>query len=234
MSQLSSIKEIKGLLNIEVSQVDDVLFLANSLSPEPGAVDTFALYADENGKIKSAGILLTYNRETEVLSAPSIVGHNFISNNMRTDYLEVKDTIKADRLVTENIETKTIVADSLILNNDPSKSKELYINYLNFLKKDGETRFAAIHTDFFNRHTLAFITEKDDGTMGCAITIDSDQRVKIDQGRLNIKPKPISSAYGARGDCVGDLVIDEDYIYYCKKNFNGSSKIWVRSKLCEW
>jgi hypothetical protein len=265
MNQLSEIKEIKGLFNITVSQIDDILFLSNSIVPEPGAINTFALYADENGKIKSAGIGLTYNTETEILSAPSIVGHNFISNNMHTDYLtaketvqadkfvseivetntvvsnnlhaeylEVKDTIKADRLVSENIEAKTIIADSLILNNDPNQSKELYVNYLNFLKKDGKTRFAAIHADYFKRDTLAFITEKDDGTVGCAIIIDSDQRVTIDQGRLNTRPKTITSAYGVRGDRVGDLVIDENYIYYCRKNFDGSSKIWARAKLSEW
>jgi len=234
MNQLSKIKEIKGLFNITVSQIDDILFLSNSTVPEPGAIDTFALYADENGKIKSAGIGLTYNNETEILSAPSITSHNIVSNNIHTEYLTVRETVQANKVVSEIVETKTIVADSLILNNDPSKSKELYINYLNFLKKDGKTRFAAIHADYFNNHTLAFITEKDDGTMGCAIIIDSDQRVKIEQGRLNIKPKPIPSAYGAKGDRAGDLVIDEDYIYYCKKNFNGSSKIWVRSKLEEW
>jgi hypothetical protein len=234
MNQLSEIKEIKGLFNITVSQIDDILFLSNSIVPEPGAINTFALYADENGKIKSAGIGLTYNTETEILSAPSINGHNIASNNMYTEYLNVKETIQTNKLVSENIEVKTIIADSLILNNDPNQSKELYVNYLNFLKKDGTSRFAAIHADYFNRHTLAFITEKDDGTMGCAIIIDSDQRVKIDQGRLNIKPRHISSAYGVRGDRVGDLVIDENYIYYCRKNFDGSSKIWARAKLSEW
>jgi hypothetical protein len=234
MNQLSEIKEIKGLFNITVSQIDDILFLSNSIVPEPGAINTFALYADENGKIKSAGIGLTYNTETEILSAPSINGHNIASNNMYTEYLNVKESIQTNKLVSENIEVKTIIADSLILNNDPNQSKELYINYLNFLKKDGKTRFAAIHADYFKRDTLAFITEKDDGTVGCAIIIDSDQRVTIDQGRLNTRPKTITSAKGTNGDQTGDVIIDENYIYYCKKNYNGLDKIWVRAKLSEW
>jgi hypothetical protein len=220
--------EIVGLFDISISKVDNTIFVANKNTPEPGAINTFALYADETGKIKSAGSSLLYETETEVLTAPNILNNNIIS-----DYIVVKKLV-ADKLVSENIEVKTIIADSLILNNDPNQSKELYVNYLNFLKKEGTGRFASIHTDFFGDHTLAIVTENNEGVTGCALTIDGTQRITIQDGKLNLKhTRTIASSVGIKTDRKGDLAIDNNYLYYCTRDFNRVSNIWVRWKISD-
>jgi hypothetical protein len=204
--------EIVGLFDISISKVDNTIFIANKNTPEPGAINTFALYADETGKIKSAGSSLIYETETEVLTAP-----NILSNNIISDYIVVKK----------------LVADRLIL-TDTDETKDFNINNLSFLKKEGTGRFASIHTDFFGDHTLAIVTENNEGVTGCALTIDGTQRITIQDGKLNLKhTRTITSSVGIKTDRKGDLAIDNNYLYYCTRDFNRVSNIWVRWKISD-
>jgi hypothetical protein len=183
--------EIVGLFDISISKVDNTIFIANKYTAEPGASNTFALYADETGKIKSSGLALMYEVDTETLTTSTIVSHN----------------INANYVVTE---------------------------HLNFLKKEGTGRFASIHTDFFKDHTLAIVTEHNDGTTGCALTIDGAQRVTIQDGKLNLKhTRTITSSVGFPNDQKGDLAIDNTYLYYCTRDFDKVSNIWVRWRISD-
>jgi hypothetical protein len=231
---LDQTTEIVGLFDISVSKVDNTVFVASKHTTEPGAINTFALYADEAGKIKSSGIALTYDDETETLTAPTISSHGINANYVITEYLKVSDNIQTEKITSDHISVKTLVADVLILNNDPEKQKDFEINHLNFLKKEGAGRFASIHTNFFEDHTLAVVTENDDGQTGCALTIDSVQRVTVEDGKLNLKKKrTIFSAVGSKDDKPGDIAIDNEYLYYCTRKFNGVSNIWIRWRMTD-
>jgi hypothetical protein len=52
--------------------------------------------------------------------------------------------------------------------------------------------------------------------------------------RLNIERATIDSSLGAPGDAMGDIALDENYLYYCIKYYDGESKIWKRTKLEDW
>lgn len=56
------------------------------------------------------------------------------------------------------------------------------------------------------------------------------------KSKLNIIPRTIISSKGSEKDFLGDVAIDSKYIYYCTKNFDGISNIWVRWKIAdsEW
>jgi hypothetical protein len=51
---------------------------------------------------------------------------------------------------------------------------------------------------------------------------------------LNIEQRIIQNSIGSVGDSIGDVAIDENYFYYCMAEFDGTTKIWRRSKLEEW
>ena len=66
-----------------------------------------------------------------------------------------------------------------------------------------------------------------------AVTLDHQHRLKL-RGRLNLKPtlKPIK-AIGSVGDQKGDMAVDEYYIYYCRRDYNGKYNIWSRWAVTE-
>lgn len=48
------------------------------------------------------------------------------------------------------------------------------------------------------------------------------------QGRNGAVLRPPSTARGAEGDSMGDVVWDTTYVYICKRNYDGVSDIWTR------
>lgn len=53
-------------------------------------------------------------------------------------------------------------------------------------------------------------------------------------GKTNILSKKVESPIGKKTDRKGDFSIDENFIYYCVKDYDGISKIWKRSILNDW
>jgi hypothetical protein len=211
--------QLVGSLGITVSKVDSTIFISNAQANGPGAIGTLALYADDTGRLKSSGLGLTYNPHPEVLEVTNIVSNTHETSSLVTSYLTVKENIIAKNVAVDDIGTKNIVIDTG------------YVNYISFMKKNGDGRFAAIHTDFFKEDTLAVVTEKESGGAGCALTIDSKQRVSLMDGNLNLrKRRTVTSSKGERGDVQGDIAIDNEYLYYCTKSFNGIFDIWIRWK----
>jgi len=72
---------------------------------------------------------------------------------------------------------------------------------------------------------LGLVYDPDKESLSVA-AVDSNS-VSIDT--LNIRRKRvITSSKGEKGDKQGDIVVNENYIYYCTKNYTGKSNIWVR------
>lgn len=45
---------------------------------------------------------------------------------------------------------------------------------------------------------------------------------------------PPATAVGASGDVQGDIAADDDYIYYCTADYDGSTAIWKRAAISTW
>ena len=45
---------------------------------------------------------------------------------------------------------------------------------------------------------------------------------------------PPATAVGAAGDVQGDIAGDDDYIYYCTADYDGSTTIWKRAAISTW
>jgi hypothetical protein len=234
--------EIVGLFDINISKVDNTVYISNKRINDPGAVNSFALYADEEGRIKSAGIELTYDPEECVLKSPVIKTNQFITDCVDTNSLN-SDTIFTAKLTSTDIESnhitsENITVDVLTVNHyldiDSISVNNTFNKCLFFLDNDHD-KFARMHyDDVSGGNMLVLLTKRKDGTDGCALGIDESQRVRIIDGVLNLKSKRvIKSPIGSKGDCEGDIVINDGYIYYCKKSYNGFSKIWIRTKFTE-
>lgn len=61
--------------------------------------------------------------------------------------------------------------------------------------------------------------------------IDQDLTVG---GNLILQSRTINSAVGDVGDLAGMLAIDNNYIYFCIGNYDGSSAIWQRAPFGSW
>ena len=243
--------EIVGLFDTEVSKVDNTFYISSKKTNKPGHPGTFAMYADEHGTVESAGLGLEYDREHEVLVTTTVTStylntdhidtNNIATINLSTDQIVSKNIstshIDANQIVSKNISTSHIDANDintslLIANSINASNSEIFdltTRYIHFLNKNDNTRFASIHSDYFKEETLAVVTERGDGTSGCAVVIDKMQRVAIDEGRLNLRQKrTILSSIGDPNDKQGDIAIDNNYLYYCTKNYNGNTNIWIR------
>lgn len=63
---------------------------------------------------------------------------------------------------------------------------------------------------------------------GEKLQIHGDLRVN---GNIVMQNRTISSSIGVSGDVAGMVAMDNDYIYRCIANYDGSSNIWVRTAL---
>lgn len=60
-------------------------------------------------------------------------------------------------------------------------------------------------------------------------------RVEIVADRILIKQKYTPpSSQGAAGDRQGDVAFDDNYVYFCKQNYDGATNIWTRAAMATW
>jgi hypothetical protein len=247
-----------GVGDIGISKVDDTVFIASKGSADPGAINTIALYASEDGKIKSAGWRSYYEPEEERFNLPnlnvsqrlnvdSLFCNFFTTSIITTDHLLVHETIdgpylsvnQANIINLEVHEKFTVghfksnqadVDDFTVHNNFNLISKRINLQFIEFKEKDNNNVFAGILTDNHGYGpTFAITTKKETGETGCALTIDNQHRVTIIDGSFNIsKKRIINDSKGSPGDKKGDIAISDQYLYYCTRNYNGITSIWVR------
>jgi len=226
--------KIVGLFDIAVSKVDNTIFISNKKINDPGSVNSFALYADEEGRIKPAGIDLTYDTESSLLKSKLIEASNIdIKHTLLVSSIEAGNVDVEHNLKSSNIEVDVLTVNQY-LDIDSISVNNSFNRCLIFMDND-HSDFSRIHYDNINGHqTLAFLTKKNNGNLECAVTIDQHQRLELPRGILNLrKDRVIKSRVGTKGDLAGDIFINDGYIYYCKETYDGIRKIWVRTKIDE-
>ena len=117
----------KSKTDIDEPKAENSVYISSKKIHQPGTAGSFALYSDEHGTLKSAGLGLVYDPDKEILSVAAI-------------------------------DTNSVSIDTLTVR----------------------------------------------------------------------RKRVITSSKGEKGDKQGDIVVNENYIYYCTKNYTGKSNIWVR------
>jgi len=271
--------KLVGIGGIGISKVDDTVFITSKGSSQPGAVNTIALYANEDGTIKSAGWRSYFEPEEERLNlanlnvsqrlnADSIFSNFFTTSMITTDHLLVHEiidgpylSVRQANIINLEVHEKFTVGhfksnQANIINLEVHEkftvghfksnqadvdkftvhdtfdliSKRINLQFIEFKEKDNDNVFASILTDNHGYGpTFAITTKKETGETGCAFTIDNEHRVTIIDGALNIsKPRIINDSKGSPGDKKGDIAVNNQYLYYCIRNYNGKTPIWVR------
>jgi hypothetical protein len=194
-----------GIGGIVISKVDDTIFVTNSQIPENGVPDSFALYADAEGKIKSSGLDLNYDTGTRTLNSFRISAKHLVSTS--TD---------SHQIISQNISANDYIISV------PDKQLE-------------DDVFAKIGTHTYNNQLrFAVAVKKNSTDYACAISIDQTHRVSLEDGRLNIRRKRVvETSKGSPGDQSGDIAVNKFYLYYCIKDYNGVDSIWVRWKVSD-
>lgn len=137
----------------------------------------------------------------------------------------------AELLRVKNLET-TVLSPSYCNATKVSISK-----WLGFPSKLTENqhpfRFCTRVDEHSNQEVLILVVNGyDDTSAKVSMKFDST-RVYIDN-TLNIRNTTIMTSVGSENDKIGDVAIDENYIYYCHKNYDGESKIWKRVEMKDW
>lgn len=52
--------------------------------------------------------------------------------------------------------------------------------------------------------------------------------------KVSVKTAPPSSSVGSIGDRKGDIAYDDNFMYVCIANYDGTSSIWIKSQLTSW
>jgi hypothetical protein len=223
--EISTATKLAGLFDITVSKCEDTVFISHNKANSPGLANSIALYETDEGRIKSSGINLMYDKDTDTLKASLISVEKEITSKKVISENIISNAIRAD-VITSNtvIEGKSLLAEHLTV-SDITK-----LNFLAILEKKTGDGFGYLNVDDFgNGKILAFVTKKENGELGCAIHIDSQQRVTISDGILNFnKKRVIKSSKGEPGDRRGDIAFNNYYLYFCTKDYDGVSSIWVR------
>jgi uncharacterized secreted protein with C-terminal beta-propeller domain len=225
-----------GVNNIAVSQIDDTVFISNATNIDLGTTSSFAIYgADGNTSIVSTGNACVWNEGKSRLEVIEIKTNNIYSENITTNHIKT-DNIITTHLTTEYIHSRQIHSADIFLDGYFHAPKVSVGNWLGFRSKDDETH-----------HCFRLQVKQDKSGANCLKVIASVNKnkpeteiIRLDTDRtsflttLNLKSNIVKSSVGVAGDKKGDVAIDENYFFYCTKNFNGVSKIWKRVELSSW
>jgi len=234
-----------GIGGIVISKVDDTIFVTNSQIPENGVPDSFALYADAEGKIKSSGLDLNYDTGTRTLNSFRISAKHLVSTS--TDSVVINSerifsgylystVSNSTFLNSENISARHIFSTSTNLHQIISQNISANDYIISVPDKQLEDDvFAKIGTHTYNNQLrFAVAVKKNSTDYACAISIDQTHRVSLEDGRLNIRRKRVvETSKGSPGDQSGDIAVNKFYLYYCIKDYNGVDSIWVRWKVSD-
>lgn len=207
---LSSIKTIAGLSNIVISEIDETLYINSKMQIEDGIEGSVALYKKDGQIISCTGKNLCYNYNTETLSLDNLDVKNIKVNNLRYDYSKA-DYCEATKLSVVNwlgfVSVDYANCQPFKFQNNKSKAtgKETLVLFANDYSKEKARVCYAVDDERFYHRT-----------------------------RVNLVPSMVNTPYGVEGDLRGDIKIDDNFFYYCFKDFDGHSKIWKRTRFEDW
>jgi len=218
-------KELIGIANVILSEVDDKIYINNASSIESSIKGSLAVYYDdETSQLMGSGPKLIWNKDTNTLEVDTISS----------------GTSMSDRVVTLVIETQAITTNAVntqSVDSDYSTSKKVAVeNWFGFhskIKPNNHPFKFLVKTRGDKEILLITSNGYTDGPPPSILVAFEDDRIFL-KGKTNIAPRTINSSLGEEGDYQGDVAIDEDFIYYCIKDYDGATKIWKRCALTDW
>jgi hypothetical protein len=218
-------KELIGIANVIISEVDDKIYINNASSIESSIKGSLAVYYDdETSQLMGSGPKLIWNKDTNTLEVDTISS----------------GTSMSDRVVTLVIETQAITTNAVntqSVDSDYSTSKKIAVeNWFGFHSKIKPNNHPFKFLVKTKNNAEALLLTSNGYTGGPSPTVllsFEDDRVSF-KNKTNIVPRTINSSIGEQGDYQGDIAIDENFIYYCIGDFDGITKIWKRCALNSW
>lgn len=202
-------KELVGLADIVVSELENKIYIYNAAKVEKSTEGCLAVYnKDGSSTIVGSGSDLTWNKEERKLEVFRIESRSTFS---------------------KSIESNSI--SSVDVKSDYSEMNKLKINrWLSLTSEDNlekdSFRISVSLDPSTNKEAL--IIKADSLVMGL-----EDDRIFLNQ-TTNIKSKTVESPIGSDSDMKGDISLDENFFYYCFKNYNGTDVIWKRISFDVW
>lgn len=251
-------KELIGVSNIVISEIDNKIFINNSNQIHNSTKGSMAVYTEDNcSSLEGAGPSCQWNSETLTLEVTNINTEKSINKRIEAESIQVSDSIHVSNLNTENSINKRIKAESIqvsILNTEISTNKKIEAEaihvseffetekiavkkWIGFASKKNPNEHPfkiSLYSDrLTGKEYIVFIGNEYKESFRKNLIIFDEDRIRFNQ-TINIKQKTPNSSIGNRGDLAGDINFDENFIYYCTKDFDGESKIWKRVELSLW
>lgn len=226
-------KEIIGVSNIVISEIDDKIYVNNISKIEDSIKGSFAVYyQDSSPSLTGSGNNCKWNDETSTLEVTHIQ-----STTLLTEYLTA-DFMKVATLETSNYISKKISCENAVVSDFLESEKicvDRWIGFKSNITPNTHPFKVSIGINPKDNKEVLLFKSKDytDDVRPTTLMAFTEDRVCLREG-VNLVSRHISSPLGTENDIAGDIAIDENFIYYCIKDFDGTSKIWKRCSLLEW
>lgn len=205
MESINIEKNIVGVGEIKITDLDDTLYISTSSSIGEGTINSLAFYTDSSN-LNSTGASLYYDSEYEKLYAKNLYAHN-----LTLGFADIEDFFKTSK-----------------------HSVSEWVGFESTLEENCQPfKLAILENKELARDELCLITNDYEGSKQQTALKFTNDRLHV-YTKFNMKNTTIDNAVGCHGDKKGDIAVDEDFIYYCTLNFNGEDKIWKRVPLESW
>ena len=243
-------KELIGVNDIVVSEIDNKIYITTKAHIYDSIEGSLAMYsADDSKQLEGTGPKCIWNKDALILEV----------ENVSSDTIQTK-VIKSVEIESDHSTTKAITAEAInseyinarVVESDHFTSKALHTesvdsefvnskkvavkNWLGFNSKikDNAHPFKFLMHQLDDKEILLLIAnEYKEDTNPKVLMAFEDNRVRF-LSQLNVVPRTIKSSIGEIDDQIGDIAIDENFIYYCTQDFDGVTNIWKRSPLSTW
>lgn len=246
---MSNISSFVGLGNIVISEVDGTVYINTSSQISPSIKGSLSFYDEDNKtSLIGTGKNLIWNEGASRLETNALR-----SKDIEVDELKVKTLVSIKKIDAEELtcdfikidtyaEIKKIDATDLICKSievdDRFASEQIignkWIGFQSLVVPQTQPFKFQITLDDEGFEVLILKTnDYNENTESKAVIGFESQRVIIPEA-LNIMHRTIKTPQGTDKDKKGDIAIDENYIYVCINDYDGSKNIWKRSSLKEW
>lgn len=290
---ISEGKELLGLSNIVVSEVDGKIYINSSLQIDKSIKGSLAIYSkDDSSLLIGSGADCIWNKDDKVLEVINVESRSITSEQLKTK-LVLTDCIESTAIETDSIKlnyadagyikAECLKVDSIVTEAVTSVHNKLERIESEFLNVSDSLKSRYTDSDFIKSECIECISvtsevsksdfmESDkfviDRWIGFKSTKSSSDAFKIniivhpqsgkeilavrsennksslimgfEEDRIifakttNLQQRSVPTSLGTPGDTRGDFCVDESFVYYCIKDYDGLSKIWKRSPLENW
>jgi hypothetical protein len=242
-------KSFVGLGNIVLSEVDGTIYINTNSQIRPSIRGALSFYDKDNESLLiGTGKDLFWNVEGSRLETTALKAVDVESKELKVETYADINELNANTLLCDFLKIKTHVEAETI------NAKYLACDFLEVIDRldsnqlSGKKWIGLESRISVNTHPFKYqLTLDDDGSEVLILKTNDyssdhksrvviafeSERVIIPE-TLNIFSKTIEDPVGSEKDRQGDLSIDDRFIYYCTKDYDGTSRIWRRSTLESW